>query len=198
MANSAIKITAGTCTVNAGGTGFTEAAITSGAATPSNTNVGTLCVLVNDGNGNPIANGTAVTGTITPIGGLQHAAPIPPALGVFGQTSGTTTLGGVATFAIFSTGLAGTATIAVSVTVGTTTTSFAPVTFIFTGPIATVTATNNVFAMLASAALATTDVVRFTAKDAAGNFVPTTGATAVSSDTTILTVGCRSRGTSAV
>ena len=33
------------------------------------------------------------------------------------------------------------------------------------------------------------DVVRFTAKDAAGNFVPTVGATAVSSDAAVLTVG---------
>lgn len=189
VANSAVKIVApGTCTVNGTGTGFTEAAVTSGPANPSNATVARLCILVNDGNGNPLANGTAVTGTITPIGGLQHVTPVPPALGVFGQTSGTTTLGGVASFNIFSTGLAGTATIAVSVTVGTTTTSFLPVTFIFTGPIATVTASNKVFALDKTAG-ATADVVEFTAKDAAGNFVPTVGATAVSSDVTILTVG---------
>jgi hypothetical protein len=104
--------------------------VTSGAASPTNTVVAHLCVIVKDGNGNLVGN-ASVTGTITPVGLAQVGA-------VTGQsyTATTGTVGaalGVADVTILSSGLPGNATITVNVTYLGVTTALTSVTFTFTG-----------------------------------------------------------------
>ncbi|MBF8290165.1 MAG: hypothetical protein HW391_1133 [Chloroflexi bacterium] len=185
VANSSARFeaTGGACNV---------AALAANVAPMGTNPAAKLCVNLKDGNGSAITANHTVNVTITPVG-----LAVPVSSGAAAATAGTAqatsttanVLAGWYAFNIGGSGLAGTATIGISVTkTGGATTTFAPLTFTFTGPIASVTATNNIFAMAMGAA-ATADVVRFTAKDAAGNLVATAGSTAASSSVTILTTG---------
>jgi len=162
-ANSRVKIVAssGLCTVGSGE--FTEAAVSSAPASPAGASVAKLCVLVKNGAGSTVPAGTTVGATITPVGLLTDGS-------ITGQNASTTTnSSGVASLTIKSSGLAGVATIAITVTQGTTTTSFAPKTFTFSGSLATLALDNLVYSLAPSAS--TADVASVTAKDAAGNTV---------------------------
>ncbi len=138
-----------------------------------------LCVTLKTAN-NTEANG-AVAVTLTPVGLISDDGVS------FAQASSEDSVVGYAEFEIKGSGLPGTGTVGISVTQGSTNTPFTPKTVTFTGPLASITATNKIFAMAKDDG-STPDVVRFTAKDAAGNFVELLGATATSSATTILTV----------
>lgn len=174
-ANSVVK-TLNSCAVASGA--FTGTAVTIAPALPSNTFAAYLCVLVKDGNGAGVA-GAVVSATITPVGGLQGD--------FFGQTTtDTTDANGVAMFDIYSTGLAGTATISTSATINSKTTGFTPVTFGFAGTLASITATSQVLAVYWNGW--SDHVVRFTGKDAAGNKVFFAGSDTFSSDTTVFTI----------
>lgn len=172
-ANSVVKTLDG-CGLTSGA--FNGTKVVSGSALPSNTQLGFLCVLVKDGNGSGVV-GAVVTGTITPVGGLEGD--------FFGQTTtDTTDANGVAVISIWSTGLSGNATIGTSATIGGKTTSFLPVSFGFTGPVASL----QLNAKHVSIAIGDdVDSMWFTAKDAAGNRVSTTGSTVVT--TTLTGVG---------
>ncbi len=158
-ANSTVKTLAGSCA---------GAATSSASATAGDTG-DHLCVALNDGNNNTVTASASVTATITPVGNLHTAAGT-------AQTITLTTTTGSADFNIYASGLSGTAVLSVSVTVGTKTTSLTPVSFTFTGAVASL----QLMGIQTAVALGD-DVngVYFTAKDAAGNLVSTTGSTAV-------------------
>jgi len=173
-ANSVVKIiaydatpTAAECTA--------AAAVTTGAA--SLVNNATLCITVNNINGSPV-NAPMVAVTITPVGlvnGAQSASAAASAVGFIAfQIQGST--------------LAGVAAIAISVTVGTTTTSIAPRTFTFTGPLASLTVTQVKFAVAQNVAVGAAYVIaNVVGKDAAGNALACdTAWTATSGTTTII------------
>ena len=154
------------CSLTSGA--FTGTKVSSGASLPSNVQVADLCVMVKNGNSAPVV-GAVVTATITPVGGLQGD--------FFGQTTTLTTdANGVADISIWSTGIAGNAVIATSATFNSKTTAFTPVTFGFTGSVA------SLKLMPIQTAIALGDDVNgvwFTAKDAAGNLISTAGSTVV-------------------
>lgn len=163
VANSVVQtnVAASDCSVVANA--FDDTKLSNAAASPTATTVAELCVLVRDGNGSTVANGTSVAATITPVGLLGPGA-------VFGQTSTSTTTAGVAQFHVRTTGLAGVAAIGVSVTLGSVTTSFAPVTFTFTGALASITLANA--SSVGGVGLTVDKAITFIAKDASGNRLP--------------------------
>ena len=134
-------------------------AITNGPANVLNN--ATLCVTVNDGNGNPV-NAPMVAATITPVGLLNGAQ----------SSSGAADATGFKSFQIQGSTLAGVATIGISVTQGTKTTAFGPKTYTFTGVVSTITAASEILAVKYDGPPA--DAVSFNAKDSAGNSVATT------------------------
>ena len=158
-ANSTVK----TLTSCAGTTAATSAASTAGDTTDH------VCVAVKDGNNNVVA-GATVTATITPVGNLHTAA------GTAQTISLTSDVNGLADFSIYASGLTGTAVISTSVTVGTKTTTLMPVSFTFTGAVASL----QLMPIQTAIGLGN-DVngVYFTAKDASGNLVSTSGSTVV-------------------
>lgn len=149
-------------------------------------NAAKLCVTVKDGNASTIS-GATVSVTSTPVGllagGTEGAGAI---AGTAQATSDTADTSGVYAFGLTGSNLTGTATISISVTYSSATTTLASQSWTFTGPVATVTASNNKYSLLKSGG-AVTDVVRFTAKDASGNAVATTLSSVVVSDATIFT-----------
>ena len=163
-ASSGLDVSAANSTVKTYGTssGCTGTAVTSAPALPSNTYVGDLCVTVEDGNGNPV-NGAVVTATISPVGGVEGD--------FFGQTTTLTTgSNGVADISIWSTGIAGTAVISTSATFNSKTTSFAPVSFMFTGTPASLVFTQSGYSV-AENTVGTTVVGTVNEKDASGNLI---------------------------
>ena len=156
-ANSSVKLVADPTCVDQ-----TVAKSAAPAALPSAAQAG-LCIVLEDGNSNPLAAGAAtVTVTITPIGLVSNGT-------VTGQSvSLTNGAGGVANFSIWNSGLSGVATIGISVTQGSTTTTFAPKTFTFSGALATLTLSNKGYA---GAIGGGTVVLEFTGKDSAANNV---------------------------
>ncbi len=161
--------------------------VVSGPATPHPEPVGFLCVLVSNGNGAGVED-AVVTATITPVGALAGD--------FFGQTTtATTDADGVVWIQIWNSGLAGTATIGTSATIGGKTTNFDPVTFKFTGDFTSMVVTQTTFA---GSGVTTGDEpydVKFSDvaatyqwKDSVSNIVDAGVATTFSSsDTTILT-----------
>lgn len=146
-------------------------------------NVATVTVVVKDSASptpNTLTSGITVNATITPIGLVENNT-----VAGYAQVSadGTSTY----VFNVKGSGIAGGATLALSVTKGSTTTLLPSVSFTFTGAIASVIATNNVYSLVVAGGNIA-DIVRFTAKDAAGNLVATAASTAVSSNVAILTV----------
>jgi hypothetical protein len=122
-------------------------------------NHATLAVVVKNGHGDTITSNVSVTATITPIGlvnGLQQASD---------NTS-------PYEFTIQGSGLAGVATLGISVTYGGVTTAFAPRTITFTGDLATITLTNVKYAIGQNVSTAT-HVAKVVAKDSAGNDLTT-------------------------
>jgi hypothetical protein len=173
--NSVVK-TLDSCSLSSGA--FNGTKVTAAPALPSNTWVAYLCVLVKDGNGSAVP-GAVVSGTITPVGGLQGD--------FFGQTTTATTgADGVAWIDVYTTGLAGAATISTSATINSKTTAFTPVTFTFAGSLATITATSQVLTVYYNGW--SDHVVRFTGADAAGNKVFFAGSDTYSSDTSVFTI----------
>ncbi len=183
-ANSTAKLVAdATCAVQ------TTAKTTAIAALPAAVTAG-LCLTLKDANGALLSGTPSVAVTITPVG-LVHANTPPVAwpAGITGQVVSQNAAAGIANFQIVNTGAVGVATIGISITQGTTVTTFAPKTFTFTGAVASVTATNLKYALDKTSAA--TAAVDFTAKDASGNYVATTttATTATSSAVGIFTIG---------
>ncbi len=161
-ANSTVKLVADTtCAV-------TTTAKSAAPAVPSNTAVAGLCITLKDGNGSLLTSVATVTVTITPIGLVNNGTTT-------GQSVSKDTVAGVgaANFSILSSGLTGVATIGISVTVGSTTTTFAPKTFTFSGALATLTLSNKGYAGDINNVPAGSNnvVVEFVGKDSAGNNV---------------------------
>lgn len=163
--NSTVKIVADTTCVDQ-----TVAKGSAGAALPSAAVAG-LCVTLKDGNGTVLgADAATVAVTITPIGLVNNGT-------LAGQSvSKKNAAGGVANFSIWNSGLSGVATIAIAVTQGTTTTTFATKTFTFSGSLATLTLSNKGYVGTISGSLPLsgavgTVVVEFVGKDSAGNNV---------------------------
>jgi hypothetical protein len=191
-ANSVVKTVTGACALNGTLDGFTNTALSSAPASPTATDVAHLCILVRDGNGSPITTAAGGVGaTITPVGLLNG-------LSIGQTTTATTGANGVADIAIRTTGIAGTGTIAVNVTVGTVTTTFAPMTFTFTGAIAKIVLTINPSVFLIDSDFDCNQGTggtwtqsqcpgQFTATDAAGNKVATTDATYIVSSPAVTT-----------
>jgi len=160
--NSTVKIVADTtCAVQ------TVAKSSAPAALPSAAVAG-LCVTLKDGNGTALAAGAAsVAVTITPIGLVSNGTSTGQTVSLNNGASG------VANFSIWNTGLSGVATIAIAVTQGTTTTTFAAKTFTFSGSLATLTLSNKGYAGDINNVPAGSNavVVEFVGKDTAGNNV---------------------------
>ncbi len=159
-ANSRVKIVgpAGTCAVASGE--FTETAVASASATPTLTNVATLCVLVKTAAGTTVTSGS-VSATISPVGLLGAGSQV---------ASASINASGVASILIKSSGVAGSASIAISVTVNSVTTTFAAKTFTFTGSLAKFTLSNIKYAFAKGAPIAGgTAIALITPTDAAGN-----------------------------
>lgn len=156
-ANSTVKLVADTTCVDQ-----SVAKAAAPAALPSAAQAG-LCLILKDGNGQLLAAGAAtVAVTITPIGLVSNGT-------VTGQSvSKTNSAGGVANFSVWNSGLSGVATIGISVTQGTTTTTFAPKTFTFSGALATLTLTNKGYV---GAIGGGTVVLEFVGADSAANKV---------------------------
>lgn len=156
-ANSTVKIVADTTCVDQ-----STAKLSAPAALPSVAVAG-LCFILKDGNGSLLTAGAAtVAVTITPIGLVSNGT-------VTGQSVSKANLaGGVANFTILNSGLTGVATIGISITQGTTTTTFAPKTFTFSGALATLTLSNKGYA---GAIGGGTVIVQFVGKDSVGNNV---------------------------
>lgn len=136
-----------------------------------------LCVVVYSGNNTPIS-GATVSVTVTPVGLVNGAQ----------ATSAATDAAGFVAFNLTGSALPGTSTIAVSVTQGTTTTSFAPRTFVWSGVLSTLTLSNIGFVDVTDAN-AYVDAVALAGKDAAGNAVALGAVTFTSSPATGITVG---------
>jgi hypothetical protein len=168
--------------------------ISSASASPAATDVAALCLTLKDANGTALPNGISVAVTITPVG-LVSANGTTYGQTVSGATSGGT---GTANFAIRSTGLSGVATISISVTqsIGgnTVTTTFAPRTFTFTGPVSSITLTNVSYAIATGNTVS--GAAKFVAKDAAGHQVPTSGSTVATSSGAPFTAAIGSEATS--
>jgi hypothetical protein len=156
-ANSSVKLVADTTCADT-----TVAKSAAPAALPSAAQAG-LCLILKDGNGQLLTAGAAtVAVTITPIGLVSNGT-------VTGQSvSLTNAAGGVANFSIWNSGLSGVATIGISVTQGSTTTTFAPKTFTFSGALATLTLTNKGYV---GAIGGGTVVLEFVGADSAANAV---------------------------
>jgi hypothetical protein len=141
----------------------TQPAISSAPAVssaPASGGTAQLCIAVNDGNGNPV-NNAKVSVTITPVGLVN-----------FGQAAQATTgASGIVIFGLSGSGLAGVSTIGISVTVGSTTTTFAPRTFTWTGALSSITLTNVKYAI--GQGFTTGHVAKVVAKDSAGNNLTT-------------------------
>ncbi len=167
-ATSGLAVSAANSTVKTLASCAGTTVVTSGSATGTNP-VAHLCVTVKDGNGNAVS-GASVTSTITPVGNLNAGAGTAQTLTV------TSTAAGLADFGIYASGLSGTAAISTSVTVGTTTTTLAPVSFTFTGGVASL----QLIGIQTAVALGgDVNGVYFIAKDASGHRISTTGSTAV-------------------
>ena len=159
-ANSVVKIVGPGATCALSGSTFTETAVASAPASPTLTNVATLCVLVKTAAGTVVSSGS-VSATISPVGLLGAGSQVASA-----TISGT----GVASIPILSSGVAGVASITISVTSNGVTTTFAPKTFTFTGSLAKFELTNVRYAFLRGAAIpANTVIAQIKATDAAGN-----------------------------
>lgn len=170
VANSVVKVVAnaGTCAA---------AAVATPSQDKSADGVYDLCVKVLDGNGNAVANTASVAVTITPVGLVGTAE------GSAGtaQAASENTASGVSLMAITGSGIAGTATISVSVTYLGTTTSLGTKTVIFTGAVASVAATAVHTAV--GVGLTSAGAVTFITKDATGNRVASSASTVVTTGT---------------
>ena len=132
-----------------------------------------LCILLRDGNGNAVDTAAGkVAATITPYGLVGGA-----------QTTTTETgSNGIAALQIAGSGLAGTSSITVTVTIGSVTTTFAPVSFTFTGGLSkiTLTALKNVGRVNdggEGSPYLVDKAISFIAEDAAGNRLDLTAGT---------------------
>lgn len=132
--------------------------------------VRTLTLVVKNANGDTLTSGVSITTTITPVGLIAVNG-----VGTYAQTATDATSAYV--FDIKGSGIAGVATIGISVTYAGVTTSFAPKTISFTGALASITATNGKYSIATGGT--STLAVLFTAKDANGNRLATTGSTVV-------------------
>ncbi len=163
-ASSGLDVSAANSTVTTYGaaSGCTGTASSSAPATPSNHYVGDLCVTVEDGNGNPVV-GAVVTATITPVGFV---------VGDFaGQTTTRSTdANGMALVQIWSSGIAGTGIISTSATYNSKTTSFTPVSFMFTGTATSVVFTQSAYSVAENTGT-TTVAGTVNLKDATGNLI---------------------------
>lgn len=171
-ANSVVKVVAngGTCA---------SAAIDAPSQAKGNTTPQVLCVSVKDANGNAVLGTANVAITITPVGLVKNdhtaAGTAQAASQLVNVDVGEAA--GIALFGVSGSGIAGTATISVSVTYRGTTTTLGTATVIFTGAVATVTATGVHTAV--GVGLSSAGAVTFIAKDAAGNRVDTASSTVV-------------------
>jgi hypothetical protein len=161
-ANSTVKLVADTTCVDQ-----TVAKSAAPAVLPSAAQAG-LCLVLKDGNGSLLSAAAAtVAVTITPIGLVSNGT-------VTGQSvSLANAAGGVANFTIWNSGLSGVATIGIAVTQGSTTTTFAPRTFTFSGALATLTLSNKGYigAITNTDGVASTVELRFVGADSAANAV---------------------------
>lgn len=175
-ANSTVKFVAAADACSA-------TALATNAADKATNPAAKLCVLIKDGNSNPITTAT-VAMTITPVG-LAVAALSDGTDATAGTaqaaSTATNTVAGSYAFGIGGSNLAGVATIGISVTVGSTTTTFAPKTFTFSGGVASIVATGGSTVVATSGTKV--GAITFVAKDAAGNAVATTGSTVVTTGT---------------
>lgn len=150
-----------------------------------------LCVILKDGNGSAVTTGATVAVTITPVGlaiaALSDGTDATAGTAQAASTAVNTVAGSYA-FGIGGSNLAGTATIGISVTQGATTVTFAPKTFVFTGPLASLTVTQTKFAVVKGTAVAAAyPIANVVGKDAAGNVLACdTTWTATSGTTTII------------
>ncbi len=172
-ANSTVKFVASTDLCS--GT-----ALTTNAADKALNPAAKLCVILKDGNGNSVTNATVAV-TITPVGlavaALSDGTDATAGTAQAASTSVNTVAGSYA-FGIGGSNLAGVATIGISVTVGSTTTTFAPKTFTFTGALASITLA-TLKSVGPTAFTGADKAISFVAKDAAGNVIPTTAASIV-------------------
>lgn len=183
-ANSTVKFVASTDLCS--GT-----ALTSNAADKATNPAAKLCVILKDGNGSAVTTGATVAVTITPVGLVIAAlSDGTDALAGTAQVASTAvnTVAGSYAFGIGGSGLAGIATIGISVTQGTTTTTFAPKTFTFSGSLASLTVTQVKYALVSGAAAPAAYVIAtVVGKDAAGIAVACdTAWTATSGTTTVI------------
>lgn len=176
VANSSVLVT------SASDTTCGSAALASNSADKGTNPAAKLCVTVKDGNGTAITNATVAV-TITPVGLVAAGTVAAAAPAGTAQAASTgTNASGVYAFGIGGSSLAGVATIGISVTdAAGNTTAFAPVTFTFTGAVASVTAT-AVHTAIATGG-SSTGAVKFITKDAAGNQVASGAATVVTTGT---------------
>jgi hypothetical protein len=160
VANSTIKVVDN-------GLGCADAAVATPVQDDNADAIYDFCVRLKDGNNNPVADTASVSVTIGNFGLLNATE------GAAGNAQATneTTTGGDAVFGITGSGIPGTATITASVTYLGTTTALGTKTIVFSGDVASITATTAKVASSGGAALPGT--VTFTAKDAAGNPVTT-------------------------
>jgi len=180
-------------------------ALTANTADKATNPAAKLCVILEDGNGSAVTTGTTVAVTITPVGlavaALSDGTDATAGTAQAASTSVNTVAGSYA-FGIGGSNLAGTATIGISVTQGSTTTTFAPKTFTFTGSLANLTLANN--STVGAVSATKTDAITFVGKDAAGNVIPLTAASLLVSTPTYssgapftVTAGSNSTGTAA-
>jgi hypothetical protein len=195
-ANSTVKFVASTDLCS--GT-----ALASNAADKATNPAAKLCLILKDGNGSAVTTGTTVAVTITPVGlavaALSDGTDATAGTAQAASTSVNTVAGSYA-FGIGGSNLAGTAVIGISVTQGTTTTTFAPKTFTFTGAIASITLA-TLKSVGPTAFTGATAAISFVAKDATGNVIPTTAASIVTgasySPTGVFTVTANADSTAA-
>ncbi len=149
---------AGTSPVSAT-TSTTTVTPTSGAASPAGADLGDIVTLVKTSAGVVITSGVTVTWTISPIGTLAAFAPtLSDSISPY-------------TADVFSTGIAGAATITTTITHTATgvPTTLSAKTFTFVGPLASLTLSNNNFSL--PTGTAGTAALKVVAKDAAGNLL---------------------------
>ena len=166
-------------------------ALTTNAADKATNPAAKLCVILEDGNGSAVTTGATVAVTITPVGLVIAAASDgTDATAGTAQVASTAVnaVAGSYAFGIGGSGLAGVATIGISVTQGTTTTTFAPKTFTFSGSLATLTVTQVKYSLAKGATFTNPYLIATVeGKDAAGNVVACVDAwTATSGTTTVI------------
>ncbi len=159
VANSSVKLvtfSGGVCTTTAwDGTASSSAS--------STTPVGCVTVTVKNGNNDPVSGSVSVT--LQPYGLVSTATD-----GTLKaqSTSGTLSVSGAVTFAVYASGLAGASTLSVSVTDSfSKTTSLGTKAITFAGPLATLTLTNAKYTGVDSTA--TINALKLVGKDAQGN-----------------------------